>query len=61
VLNTYGKKTSQWLSDLTHAESPWRDARGDLAPGERGSSEITPAAMAEYYGSLDGENARALG
>ena len=30
VLKFYGPKTSQWLSDLTHAEKPWREARGSL-------------------------------
>lgn len=48
----YGDKTSQWLSDLTHSERPWLDARGDLPAGARGNTEITKAAMAEYYGSL---------
>ena len=52
VLEFYGDKDSQWLSDLTHSEAPWRDARGSLAPGERGTTEISQAAMAEYYGSL---------
>jgi uncharacterized phage-associated protein len=52
VLIYYGDKTSQWLSDLTHAEDPWRDARGETPPGERCSAEITHASMAEYYGSL---------
>ena len=52
VLKHYGSKTSQWLSDLTHAERPWREAREGLPPGERGHEEITRAAMAEYYGSL---------
>lgn len=52
VLGFYGDKSSQWLSDLTHSESPWRDARRGLAPMERGGNEITHAAMAEYYGSL---------
>ncbi len=52
VLGYYGHKTSQWLSDLTHREHPWLDARAGLRQGERGSKEITPAAMAEYYGSL---------
>ena len=52
VLGFYGDKTSQWLSDLTHREAPWRDARKGIAPGERGDREITQAAMAEYYGSL---------
>lgn len=52
VLGFYGDKSSQWLSDLTHQEAPWRDARAGLPPGERGCSEITHAAMAEYYSSL---------
>lgn len=52
VLGFYGDKSAQWLSDLTHQESPWRDARAGLADGERGQVEITPAAMAEYYGGL---------
>lgn len=52
VLEFYGDKTSQWLSDLTHTESPWIDARKGLAPGQRGSTEIKPAAMAMYYEGL---------
>lgn len=52
VLEFYGDKSSQWLSDLTHAEAPWRDSRRGLAPIERGGNEITHAAMAEYYSSL---------
>jgi uncharacterized phage-associated protein len=52
VLEGYGDRPGQWLSDLTHQERPWREARQGLAPGERGSREITKAAMAEYYGSL---------
>jgi uncharacterized phage-associated protein len=52
VLGTYANKPSQWLSDLTHLEAPWKDARGTLQKGERGNQEITLAAMAEYYGSL---------
>lgn len=52
VLDFYGDKPSQWLSDLTHREDPWRDARNGLAPGVRGSKEITLASMLEYYESL---------
>lgn len=52
VLAHYGEKTAQWLSDLTHAESPWKYAREGLPPGERSGREITQGAMAEYYGSL---------
>jgi uncharacterized phage-associated protein len=52
VLEYYGDKSSQWLSDLTHREAPWREARNGLADGERGSVEITHGAMADYYGDL---------
>lgn len=52
VLEFYGDKDPQWLSDLTHLEFPWREARTGLADGERGSSIIGKDAMAEYYGSL---------
>jgi len=52
VLNHYGAKSAFWLSEATHMEAPWRDARGDLAPSDRSTREITRAAMAEYYGSL---------
>jgi uncharacterized phage-associated protein len=52
VLKFYGSKTSQWLSDLTHKEDPWRDARKGLGPGDRGSNVITLSSMMEYYSSL---------
>ncbi|MEM7583553.1 MAG: type II toxin-antitoxin system antitoxin SocA domain-containing protein [Acidobacteriota bacterium] len=52
VLDYYGHRSSQWLSELTHQEDPWREARDGLAPGQRGNSLISEAAMAEYYGSL---------
>jgi uncharacterized phage-associated protein len=52
VLKYYGDKSPQWLSDLTHSEAPWKDARKGLDPGERGDEVIRTAAMAEYYGSL---------
>ena len=52
VLDYYGEKTSQWLSDLTHREDPWKDARKGLSPADRSNKVITRASMAEYYGSL---------
>lgn len=52
VLAFYGDRNSQWLSDLTHMERPWMDARSGRAAGERGFETITHEAMAEYYGSL---------
>lgn len=52
VIGFYGKKTAQWLSDLTHMEAPWKDAREGLPPTAPSDAEITLASMAEYYGSL---------
>jgi len=52
VLGYYGDKPSQWLSDLTHMEDPWRIARRGLADSDRGNQEITLASLAEYYGGL---------
>lgn len=52
VLSYYGDKPSQWLSDLTHIEDPWKNARAGLAPGERSNRVISHASMMEYYSSL---------
>ena len=52
VLESYGNKSSRWLSDLTHREEPWRNARIGLADGQRGNVEIALGAMADYYGNL---------
>ena len=52
VLKFYGNKSSQWLSDLTHQERPWAEARWGIPLGERGNKQITHAAMMEYYSSL---------
>lgn len=52
VLDHYGHRSSQYLSDLTHMEAPWRDARRGVPDGERSTNEITLEAMSEYYSSL---------
>lgn len=52
VLEAYGNKSAQWLSDQTHSESPWIHARTGLAENERGDKEIPLDSLSEYYGSL---------
>lgn len=47
VLKTYGKKDAQWLSDLTHMEEPWKEAR---AKGQ--NSEISLETISEYYSTI---------
>jgi len=59
VLEVYGDKTSDWLSQLTHREAPWQLARSraHLGYGERGNAEIRLDDMAEYYGGLSATQA----
>jgi uncharacterized phage-associated protein len=52
VLKTYAHRNAQWLSELTHREAPWKDARKGFSPGDPGDVVITHAAMSEYYSSL---------
>ena len=52
VLSFYGHKSPQWLSDLTHREVPWQEARKGLLPRVRGNSVIALESMAEYRESL---------
>lgn len=52
VLKFYGQKDAQWLSELTHKELPWIEARGRQADGEYSDAVITHASMEEYYSSL---------
>lgn len=53
VIEHYGDKDAQWLSQLTHLEDPWKIARHNLPPGSVGTEVITKESMAMYYGSLD--------
>ena len=52
VLELYGDKSPQWLSELVQMETPWKNARRGVAPNERGNVIIPKADLAEYYGSL---------
>ncbi len=56
VLNYYASHKAQWLSDLTHLEDPWKDARKDVPRGKPSNNEITHASMSEYYFSLPPES-----
>lgn len=53
VIENYGAMSGRQLSQLTHAEDPWRCTRGDLPPTSRSNAEITLEAIAEYYSAVD--------
>lgn len=52
VYNTYGSFTGDELERLTHSETPWKNARGDLEPWENCTEIITTDEMKIYYGKL---------
>lgn len=52
VLDFYGDKSPQWLSDLTHMERPWREARGNLSEDTPSGAVIAVELMADYYSNL---------
>lgn len=54
VLDYYGDKSPQWLSDLTHAEGPWQEARQEagVCEGESCEKTISKATLLEYYSGL---------
>ena len=55
VIDYYGNKSSQYLSDLTHMEDPWKLARAGISEDRRSNKEISLESMAEYYGSLESD------
>ncbi len=52
VLANYGSKSPQTLSDLTHSEEPWLQARAGTPPGASSNEEISLRSMRAYYGWL---------
>ncbi len=56
VLKVYGKLSAQKLSERTHAEFPWIEARRGIAIGEPSTRVITHSAMREYYAARIGRN-----
>lgn len=49
VIKHYGSMSAQELSDLTHREAPWSEARKGLPPGFRSTAEISHASMRDFY------------
>lgn len=52
VLKDYGDMEPYELRTLTHFESPWKKARGDLPENETSNEVISLKSMGDYYGSL---------
>jgi uncharacterized phage-associated protein len=56
ILEDFWDYAPHQLSEMTHKELPWLEARAGLAPGERGHNIISKETMLEFYsGLLQGE------
>jgi uncharacterized phage-associated protein len=49
VWNAYKGYSAISLSNMTHNEAPWKEARGDLGPADRCAAEITPKSMRRFF------------
>lgn len=52
ALDYYASHDAQWLSQLTHLEDPWNEAREGVAPGMNCNNIISKESIAMYYGGL---------
>lgn len=50
IWRVYGKLDSSYLVTLTHNESPWQKARGNMETNEPSKNIISVDFMREYYG-----------
>lgn len=53
VCDSYGQLSGQQLSERTHIERPWLEARGNLRPGDYGVDEISLDTMQDFFGGLN--------
>lgn len=52
VLRDYGNMEPYELREQTHAEAPWKNARGNLPWDASSNVVISKESIGEYYGSL---------
>lgn len=55
VFEAYGQYSGYQLEQMTHAESPWVDARGGIPLDEASVAIIPKQAMRDFYSKLAGE------
>ena len=51
IWNAYKKYSDITLRAMSHSEPPWREARGNLAPTEESTNEITYEALEKFFKS----------
>jgi uncharacterized phage-associated protein len=52
IFSVYGGYSAWDLERMTHQESPWKKARGSMAPDEESHNQIAHADMRDFYRKL---------
>lgn len=52
VITAFGCYSGTILEKMTHSELPWREARGNLLPGDRSVTEIEKDIIHAYFGQI---------
>jgi uncharacterized phage-associated protein len=52
ILRSYGSDSAIALEQMTHAEPPWREARGNLDPDRNSNRAISTESMRSFYGAI---------
>lgn len=60
VLFAYGKLSGQQLSDKSHSERPWVEARAGMPAGVSSSAVVELETMQDFFGALAAKEADAL-
>lgn len=56
VLDAYGELSGHQLSQLTHNEGPWLEARSGLTPTEISTNQISLESMQAFYLAVDADD-----
>ncbi|MEJ6398586.1 Panacea domain-containing protein [Yoonia sp. 208BN28-4] len=49
IFQSYGQFTAKKLEAMTHSETPWREARGNLPPEAKSDAIISKLTMRNFY------------
>ncbi len=58
VLVAYGHLSGQQLSDLSHRERPWCEAREGVADGAASTNEVSLEVMQDFYSAMHSYSTR---
>lgn len=53
VINYYAGFSSAALVEITHSESPWIKARGDMSPHDRSNAPVLESEMKKFYAAQE--------